>query len=355
VQTTHSLMRRQLKAQIGKDHYANGVMATRRLLGWSLFIISALQREGWGSVAGYRPQPARLVPWLHVVAGEYLAWCARNAPAPKKTRSEPDTWGYALTENLRTTMSKLVDNLPKQLEPDWITALRRNPHQSDAVVDERLEAVESIIGQSAAVRELQDRIVRAGTGTPILLVGPPGIGKRTLSIAYAKATLCEAPVAGFACGKCTSCIDVAHNQSWAYVAPIDIAGADEQLIIAIQKTMARGNSLAERLAMVLMNVDRLAPELLDKLLKTVEEPGRDVALVMTATQLGDIRVAVRSRCRTIKLRRLSAEESTQFVRSRLGPLPVPAIDAVLATLDADARGLPRHLEQACRNARADGR
>lgn len=355
VQATHSLMRRQLKAQIGKDHYANGMMATRRLLGWSLFIISALEREGWGSVSRYRPQPARLVPWLHAVAGQYLAWCAGNVPAPEMTRSEPDTWGYALTENLRTTMSKLVENLPKQLEPDWITALRRNPHQSDVIAEERLEAVASVVGQRAAVRELQDRIVRASTGTPILLVGPPGIGKRTLAIAYAKAALCEAPVAGFACGKCTSCIDVAHNQSWAYVAPIDIAGADEQLIIAIQKTMARGNSLAERLAMVLMNVDGLTPELLDKLLKTVEEPGRDVALVMTATQLGDIRVAVRSRCRTIKLRRLSAEESNQFVRTRLGSFPATAIDAVLATLDADARGLPRHLEQACRKTRADGR
>jgi DNA polymerase III delta prime subunit len=140
-----------------------------------------------------------------------------------------------------------------------------------------------------------------------------------------------------------------------YVAPIDIAGANEQLITAIQKTMATGNSLAERVAMVLMNVDRLAPDLLDKLLKTVEEPGRDVALVMTATQLRDVRVAVRSRSRTIKLRRLSAEESALFVGARIGSSPPTAIDAVLATLDADARGLPHLLERACRKMLADGR
>lgn len=352
VRATHSLMRRHLKAQIGKDHYANGVMATRRLLAWSLFIISALQREGWGAVARYRPQPARLVPWLDGIAGKYLAWCVGNA-APPEIQFEPDSWGYAVTENLRTAMGKLVDKLPQQLEPDWLTALRPNPQRRDEVAEERFEAVTSIIGQRAAVRELQDRIVRGSTETPILLVGPPGIGKRTLAVAYAKAALCEAPVAGFACGKCTNCVDVSNNQSWMYVAPIDIAGADEQLITAIQKTLARGNSLAERLAMVLMNVDRLAPDLLDRLLKTVEEPGRDVALVMAATQLRDVRVAVRSRSRTLKLRRLSAEDSIQFVRTRLGSLPAAAVDAVLATLDADARGLPHHLEQTCRKMLAD--
>ena len=354
VRATHSQMRRHLKAQIGRDHYVKGVMATRRLLAWSVFIISALQREGWGVVARYRPQPARLVPWLDAVAGKYLAWCEGNAAAPQ-SQSESDSWGYALTENLRSTMSKLVNNLPKQLEPDWLAALRPNPQRSDEVAEERFEAVTSIVGQRVAVRELQDRIVRGSTETPLLLVGPPGIGKRTLAMAYAKASLCEAPVAGFACGKCTSCVDVAHHQSWMYVAPIDIAGADEQLITSIQKTMARGNSFAERLAMVLMNVDRLAPDLLDRLLKTVEEPGRDVVLVMTATQLRDVRVAVRSRSRTIKLRRLSVEECVQFVGARTSSLPPTAIDMLLATLDADARGLPHLMERACRKMLADGR
>ena len=133
----------------------------------------------------------------------------------------------------------------------------------------------------------------------------------------------------------------------AYVPPVDLSKATEETVKQLYQIMARGSSFAPRLAMVLLNIDKLDPKLLDTLLKTIEEPGRNVTLVLTASRMSAVRVAIRSRSRTLQLRKLTASESRQFVRSRLHDVPADLVDKLLPAVCDHGRGLPRTLDHIC--------
>ena len=311
VRVTHTQIRRRLSAQAGHGTYASGVVSTRQLIAWSGMLATSLAQIHWGRPSRYAPIPSRLIPWLDRLVSGYLSFC--DDPLRDLDLSEadqPNGWAVAATESLRTSTADLVSILPIELEPDWLAQMRHASPKSDSVaVRDRPPVSRLIFGHPAALQELRHRVGSGDTSTPILLAGPPGVGKRTLAVHYATAALCKAALNGLPCGVCASCLEVQKGSSMAYVPPVDVAGASKETIEQIQKIMARGTSFVEHVSIVLLNVDMVAPALTDLLLKTIEEPGRTITLVLTATRATAVRAAVRSRSRVIKLRRLKATAS----------------------------------------------
>ena len=63
-----------------------------------------------------------------------------------------------------------------------------------------------IIGQTETISTLRYMVEADRLPHALLLLGPPGIGKRTLALALSQYLLCTQRRDGDSCGECPSCI-----------------------------------------------------------------------------------------------------------------------------------------------------
>lgn len=85
----------------------------------------------------------------------------------------------------------------------------------------------SDIAGHAREKELLERAMDAGrVPHAYLFAGPPGIGKRTLAMAFAKAMNCASPGPGY-CGACRDCLamDEGNHENVIEAVPVDRDGA----------------------------------------------------------------------------------------------------------------------------------
>ena len=182
VRGTHRLINRHLKAQTDSRHYCTGVVQTRRLVSWTVLLTTGIQREPWQQLNRYTPLPAHLIPWLDTVAHRYRQVCNGGSSEVMRWIPDPtDSWGRAVTENLCAATVDLLAQLPAKLEPKWLEQVRNPPAQiEDMDLRMRPAVATDIVGHRVALRELRDRVVSGTTATPILLVGPHGVGNERL-------------------------------------------------------------------------------------------------------------------------------------------------------------------------------
>ncbi len=134
-----------------------------------------------------------------------------------------------------------------------------------------------------------------------LLVGPRGIGKRTLGIELAKALNCEVERERRPCQTCRSCRLIGR-----------LSHPDVSLIIPEKESVSidQIRELRQQLALVpaespwrivVARADALTEMAADALLKTLEEPHPQIVLVLTARNIHVLPETIVSRCRVIVL------------------------------------------------------
>lgn len=170
---------------------------------------------------------------------------------------------------------------------------------------------DEILGQDEPKRMLQADL-RAGTvAGAYLLAGPEGIGKRRLAMEMAKALVCERRGADLppcdACPVCRQVTRLTHPD----VHVLEPGGASRQIRLeAVRQLLARlalrPFSACVQVAVV-DGVDRLTDEAANSLLKLLEEPPASARWLLITSALGRCLPTVVSRCRLVRLRRLSQE------------------------------------------------
>jgi DNA polymerase-3 subunit delta' len=180
----------------------------------------------------------------------------------------------------------------------------------------------AVIGHERAVARLA--AAAGGTRLPhaVLLLGPAGVGKRTLADAFAARLLCAAPAGGDACGVCAQCTRLpAGTHPDLHV----VTRQEERRDVRIEQVreLTRGLAfqplMAARKVAIVDDAHCLNEQAQNALLKTLEEPPGASVLVLLATAPALILPTVRSRCQVI----------------RLDPLPADAVVRVLT-----AQGMP---------------
>jgi DNA polymerase III subunit delta' len=143
----------------------------------------------------------------------------------------------------------------------------------------------------------------------LLMVGPRGVGKRTLALNFAKALLCEAPREdGLACDACPSCgyVNAGQHPDLRLMEPFEFeddgevkaldaipVGHVRALTAWTQVTSHRGRAKVA----VIVPAEAMNVAAANALLKTLEEPPPDTYLILVAHQPGRVQATLRSRCR----------------------------------------------------------
>jgi DNA polymerase-3 subunit delta' len=166
---------------------------------------------------------------------------------------------------------------------------------------------ERLLGQARLVAALWEAIRADRLAHALLVVGPPGSGKRTLARELAKALLC-ARAEGDACDECRDCRLVEHgNHPDLNLFARDAAHSNVHIETAraLQDALALKPFQARRKVAVLEEANLLNEAAANSLLKTLEEPPGDAVILLLTTTLADVLPTIRSRCQVLRMRPLS--------------------------------------------------
>ena len=192
-----------------------------------------------------------------------------------------------------------------------------------------------LFGHTKAVQMLSRSLRSGHVSHAYLITGPPGVGKRTLAIAFAMALNCEAadpPLGTFPiepCGLCRSCGQILRG-AHPDVAEIDLQvqaaalndGRSKQaspkeiridLVRELQASIGLQPYSGRRRVYIIGDADRLNEEASNCLLKTLEEPPAQAVLLLLAPDELSVLPTISSRCLHIPLR----------------PLPLKAVEVAL--------------------------
>jgi DNA polymerase-3 subunit delta' len=178
----------------------------------------------------------------------------------------------------------------------------------------------TIIGNARAIELLTSSIEQERVSHAYLFAGPPGVGKGLVAREFAKALNCERQET-HPCDRCVSCRRIDH-ETHPDVRWFRPAGA---------MRMIRVEQVAEFLdaaalkpyegrwkIFVLVDADRLNVQSQNKVLKTLEEPAPDTAIILTSSVPEALLPTIRSRCQRIAFHPVAREALERFLVERHG-------------------------------------
>lgn len=177
---------------------------------------------------------------------------------------------------------------------------------------------QNVIGHDWAVEMLQTSLANGRAGHAYLITGPDRIGKTTLALAFAQALNCT----GDEAGRCRACTLIAKNRhpDVQLIEP-EVSGRGKlslkiETIRQLQKDLSLTAYEAKVKIAILKRFDAASIGASNAFLKTLEEPPRDVVLILTANDADTLLPTISSRCRVLNLRPLPTELIEQSLTTR---------------------------------------
>lgn len=178
----------------------------------------------------------------------------------------------------------------------------------------------------------------------LLISGPAHTGKWTLARAWAQLLLCPnareniidgLPAPCLACRTCHQ-VEVETFPDLRIVRPVinktnpqrapEALDSSSILVEAARDFVSEASyrpTIGERKVMVIYQADRMAPEAQNTLLKTLEEPGAGVKIVLITDRPLELLATIRSRCWQLQLGLASPRQIEPWIEEHFPQLPAP--------------------------------
>lgn len=171
----------------------------------------------------------------------------------------------------------------------------------------RPQKFSDLVGQETVVKTLSNAIKLDKVAHAYLFTGSRGTGKTSTARILAKSLNCiEGPTVD-PCGKCPSCIDIANSNS-IDVIEIDAASngsveAARNLIDKVQFMPVAGKYKIY----IIDEVHMLSNQAFNTLLKTLEEPPKNLVFILATTESHKVLTTIISRCQRFDFKRVNQD------------------------------------------------
>ena len=178
----------------------------------------------------------------------------------------------------------------------------------------RPQKFDDMVGQTAVTKTLKNAIIHHKTSHAYLFTGPRGTGKTSAAKIFAKAINCLNPQDGEPCNDCLLCKGITEG-TIGDVIEIDAAsnnGVEE--IRDIRDKARYAPTQATYKVYIIDEVHMLSTGAFNALLKTLEEPPKNVIFILATTEPHKIPATIISRTQRFDFRRITNDEIIQRLR-----------------------------------------
>ena len=173
---------------------------------------------------------------------------------------------------------------------------------------------QEIVGQDHVTQTLENALASGRIHHAFLFTGARGVGKTTAARALARSLNCEEGPTASPCGRCTSCVEIAHGASPDLV---EIDGASNNSVDDIRElrdTVHYAPNGRYRIYLI-DEVHMLSKAAFNALLKTLEEPPPHVVFLFATTEPNKIIDTILSRVQRFDFKRIAVPTVVERLRA----------------------------------------
>lgn len=171
----------------------------------------------------------------------------------------------------------------------------------------RPQTFADIVGQETVVKTLSNAIKFDKVAHAYLFTGSRGTGKTSTARILAKSLNCVEGPTVTPCGKCPSCIDIANSSS---IDVIEIDAASNRNVEDARNLIDKVHFMpvaGKYKVYIIDEVHMLTPAAFNTLLKTLEEPPKNLVFILATTESHKVLTTIISRCQKFDFRRVNQD------------------------------------------------
>ena len=202
----------------------------------------------------------------------------------------------------------------------------------------RPQKFDDVVGQKVIVKTLSNAIINNKITHAYLFAGPRGTGKTSIAKIFAKTINCENLFNLTPCDECTSC-KLFNEKQTVDIIEIDAAsnnGVDEIREIKNNVNLVPTNGKYK--VYIIDEVHMLTTAAFNAMLKTLEEPPKNVIFILATTEPHKIPLTILSRCQRYDFKRLSNNEIVDRLQFIINQEHIDVEDGVLEMISDISNG-----------------
>lgn len=167
---------------------------------------------------------------------------------------------------------------------------------------------DDVIGQDHIINTLKRAIAKNRVAHAYIFTGTRGIGKTTTARILARALNCDNGPTPDPCGTCASCKNVTSGSSFDVIEIDGASNSSVDDIRELRENVGYTSMGGKYRIFIIDEVHMLSKSAFNALLKTLEEPPKNVIFIFATTEPQKVPETIHSRCQRYDFRRISTEQ-----------------------------------------------